>query len=93
MQENLEYEEPVTPGRHSGVPSQSQSNTTSSGGGESNTDSSASSGSSEPRKLRPLTEVYDTTHDIELSDELIEELMFLGVEEPVNYNQAAVDTA
>lgn len=45
---------------------------------------SQSSDSSQPRNLRLLSELYDETEEVELSDELF----LMGVDEPVNYSQA-----
>lgn len=59
----------------------------------SNTEISGSSSSTVTKKFRPLAEIYDATAEIELTDELIEDLMFFEIEEPVNYVQAAKDSA
>lgn len=49
------------------------------------TDSSDGFGSSsELHKLRMISEVYDDTEEVEMADEL----MLMGVDEPVNYCQA-----
>ena len=54
---------------------------------EESTDSSSSStnssGSSEPRNFRLLSDVYNDTEEMELTDELL----LLGIEEPNNYEQ------
>lgn len=44
----------------------------------------ASSHSSDPKKYRQLSDIYDNTEAIELA----EELLFLGIDEPVAYDQA-----
>lgn len=43
--------------------------------------------SSAPRQFRLLSEIYDETEDIEIKNELL----LLGVDEPLNYIQAAVE--
>lgn len=44
--------------------------------------------STEPKKFRRLSDVYNNTEEIELD----EELWLMGIDEPVNYTQAANDT-
>lgn len=47
---------------------------------------SASTGeSTEPRNFRLIQEIYDDTNEVELQ----EELMLMGVDEPINYQQAS----
>lgn len=75
------------------ISDQSQSSETLVSGSNSSTNSGTSSGSSAPRKFRSLAEIYDATDEIELTDELIKELKFFGIEKPTNYSQAAEDTA
>ena len=43
--------------------------------------------STEPKKFRPLSGIYDATEEVELD----EELWLMGVDEPVNYAQAVKD--
>lgn len=51
--------------------------------------SATSNDSTEPRKFRPLSEIYNDTEVIELEDEL----MFVGAAEPTNFSQAVKDKA
>lgn len=53
-----------------------------------NMSSSDSEGSTQPRKFKSLQEIYATTEAIELEDD---ELLLIGVDEPVHYNQAVID--
>lgn len=48
-------------------------------------ESGVSNSSTEPRRFRLLSEVYDDTEEMEFTDELL----FMGIEEPVTYAQAA----
>lgn len=53
-----------------------------------NGESAQSNSSEQPRKSRMLNDVYDDSDPVELDEE---ELMLLGIEEPNNFGQAAVD--
>ena len=44
--------------------------------------------STEPRKIRPLSEVYNETEEVKLDEELYP----MGIEEPANYKQAIKDS-
>ena len=50
-------------------------------------DSSSADASSEPKRFRSLSDVYNSTEAIELADEML----LLGIDDPVTYEQAARD--
>lgn len=52
-----------------------------------NSEAEDSSGSSEPKKFRSISDIYNETEEIELDDELL----LMGIDEPRNYSEAAKD--
>ena len=82
---NDETDEPVTPSSAS-TSTISDSSAQSSSGNVSTTGTSTTEASTEspPRKFRLLGEIYDVTEETELEDELL----LMGIDEPVNYDQA-----
>lgn len=75
-------EEPTTPGNETVMTSSSET-------GESSTHSRSTSSSSEPKKFRLLSEIYDETEEVETENELL----LLGTDEPNNYREAAAEQA
>lgn len=84
--DSLEVEGPVTEVEPA-TPTQSHTSTQpiSSTKDEDSSSSTTSDTSSEPRNFRLLSDIYNETEEIEIDDELL----FLSVEEPTSYSEAA----
>lgn len=61
----------------------SEPDTNGQSGREDTTSSGTSSNNSDPKHFRLLTEIYDTIAEIELADELL----LMGIDEPVSFEQ------
>lgn len=86
--EDVTEVEPVTPGGYNSGEPYSPDTTPESGEGRS-IQSDMYDGSTEPRRFRSLGDVYAETEQMILEDELL----FVGIDEPTNFKQAAMEPA